>query len=78
MPPTYPTAQDPTASDPTTESALFASPFEAGAAPRRVLIVLLGAIGDVVRALPLLGRLRRSWPASPTSPMTSSVSRGAE
>src|ERR1700686_1709883 len=39
MPPTYPTAQDPTASDPTTESALFASPFEAGAAPRRVLIV---------------------------------------
>jgi heptosyltransferase I len=64
MPPTYPTAQDPTASDPTTESALFASPFEAGAAPRRVLIVLLGAIGDVVRALPLLGRLRRSWPAA--------------
>jgi ADP-heptose:LPS heptosyltransferase len=29
--------------------------------PRRVLIVLLGAIGDVVRALPLLGRLRRGW-----------------
>ena len=30
--------------------------------PRRVLIILLGAIGDVVRALPLLGRLRRAWP----------------
>lgn len=34
----------------------------ASAPPRRVLIVLLGAIGDVVRALPLLGRLRRAWP----------------
>jgi ADP-heptose:LPS heptosyltransferase len=33
-------------------------------APRRVLIVLLGAIGDVVRALPLLGRLRRAWPGA--------------
>jgi lipopolysaccharide heptosyltransferase I len=32
------------------------------AAPKRVLIILLGAIGDVVRALPLLGRLRRAWP----------------
>jgi len=30
--------------------------------PNRVLIILLGAIGDVVRALPLLGRLRRAWP----------------
>ncbi|MGH7935112.1 MAG: glycosyltransferase family 9 protein [Candidatus Binataceae bacterium] len=30
--------------------------------PKRVLIILLGAIGDVVRALPLLGRLRRAWP----------------
>ncbi|HJU27681.1 MAG TPA: glycosyltransferase family 9 protein, partial [Candidatus Binataceae bacterium] len=30
--------------------------------PRRVLVVLLGAIGDVVRALPLLGRIRRAWP----------------
>jgi heptosyltransferase-1 len=29
---------------------------------RRVLIVLLGSIGDVVRALPLLGRIRRAWP----------------
>ncbi|HZP45000.1 MAG TPA: glycosyltransferase family 9 protein [Candidatus Binataceae bacterium] len=31
-------------------------------APARVLIVLLGSIGDVVRALPLLGRLRQNWP----------------
>jgi heptosyltransferase-1 len=31
-------------------------------APRRILIVLLGSIGDVVRALPLLGRLRRAYP----------------
>lgn len=30
--------------------------------PERVLIVLMGAIGDVVRALPLLGRMRRAWP----------------
>ncbi|MGH7984870.1 MAG: glycosyltransferase family 9 protein [Candidatus Binataceae bacterium] len=30
--------------------------------PKRILIVLLGAIGDVVRALPLLGRMRRAWP----------------
>lgn len=30
--------------------------------PRRVLIVLTGAIGDVIRALPLLGRIRRAWP----------------
>jgi len=28
----------------------------------RVLIVLPGAIGDVVRALPLLGRIRRGQP----------------
>jgi heptosyltransferase-1 len=30
--------------------------------PRRVLFVLTGAIGDVIRALPLLGRVRRAWP----------------
>ena len=34
------------------------------AAPRRVLIVLLGSIGDVVRAFPLLGRMRRAWPSA--------------
>jgi heptosyltransferase-1 len=30
--------------------------------PRRILIILTGAIGDVVRALPLLGRIRRGFP----------------
>jgi heptosyltransferase-1 len=30
--------------------------------PGRVLIILLGSIGDVVRALPLAGRMRRAWP----------------
>ncbi len=30
--------------------------------PRRILVVLLGSIGDVVRALALLGRLRRAHP----------------
>jgi ADP-heptose:LPS heptosyltransferase len=30
--------------------------------PRRILIVLHGAIGDVLRALPLLGRIRTAWP----------------
>jgi heptosyltransferase I len=30
--------------------------------PQRVLFVLTGAIGDVIRALPLLGRVRRGWP----------------
>jgi len=32
-------------------------------APHRILIILLGAIGDVTRALPLLTRLRRAYPA---------------
>jgi lipopolysaccharide heptosyltransferase II len=32
--------------------------------PRRILIVLLGAIGDVVRAMPLVMRIRRSFPES--------------
>ena len=31
-------------------------------APQRILIVLLGAIGDVTRALPLLMRLRHTYP----------------
>jgi ADP-heptose:LPS heptosyltransferase len=35
-----------------------------GAAPRRILIVLMGSIGDVVRALPLLGRLRKAYPGA--------------
>ena len=35
--------------------------------PDRVLIVLLGAIGDVVRALPLAQRLHAAWPAAHVS-----------
>jgi len=31
-------------------------------APQRILVILLGAIGDVTRALPLLSRLRRAYP----------------
>ena len=30
-------------------------------APQRILVILLGAIGDVTRALPLLSRLRRAY-----------------
>ncbi|MGZ6242324.1 MAG: glycosyltransferase family 9 protein, partial [Candidatus Binataceae bacterium] len=57
------TAADKTDADSSTDHcAVPASLYDLGAAPRRVLIVLLGAIGDVVRALPLLGRLRRAWP----------------
>ncbi len=41
-----------------------AAPFPPEAPPRRVLIVLLGAIGDVVRALPLAQRLRAAWPGA--------------
>jgi heptosyltransferase I len=33
-----------------------------GAAPQRILIILLGAIGDVTRALPLAQRLRAAYP----------------
>ena len=33
-------------------------------APQHILIVLLGAIGDVTRALPLLTRLRHAYPAA--------------
>src|SRR5258708_7684757 len=32
--------------------------------PKRILIILTGAIGDVVRALPLLGRIRRGFPGA--------------
>ena len=53
-----------TAAEPTTQSPTLASSGESDAAPRRALIILLGAIGDVVRALPLLGRIRRAWPAA--------------
>ncbi|MDQ7007971.1 MAG: glycosyltransferase family 9 protein [Acidobacteriota bacterium] len=30
--------------------------------PRRVLVIRLGAVGDVVRTLPAVGLLRRAWP----------------
>ena len=40
------------------------SPDARSAVPQRVLIVLLGSIGDVVRALPLIGRLRAAWPGT--------------
>lgn len=32
--------------------------------PQRILFILLGAIGDVIRALPLLTRVRRAYPAA--------------
>ena len=32
--------------------------------PKRILVILNGAIGDVVRALPLLGRIRRGFPSA--------------
>jgi ADP-heptose:LPS heptosyltransferase len=50
--------------DPTAESVAPAPLAEPFATPRRALVILLGAIGDVVRALPLLGRIRRAWPAA--------------
>ncbi len=37
-------------------------PLPLSLTPQRILIVLLGAIGDVTRALPLLTRLRRAYP----------------
>ncbi len=33
-----------------------------GFLPERILVVLLGSIGDVTRALPLLQRLRQGYP----------------
>jgi lipopolysaccharide heptosyltransferase II len=41
-----------------------AGPRDAPAPPERVLIVLFGAIGDVVRGLPLAQQLHTVWPAS--------------
>ncbi len=52
-------APDPMSDQGTTIAGSMPGPT---AGRRRILIVLLGAIGDVVRALPLLGRLRRGWP----------------
>jgi lipopolysaccharide heptosyltransferase II len=42
--------------------SLIAPPLPTPFLPQRILIVLLGAIGDVTRALPLLTRLRRAYP----------------
>ncbi len=48
--------------------------------PRRILILLTGSIGDVIRALPLLGRIRRAWPdayiAWAVEPKSAPVLRG--
>src|SRR5260370_17587484 len=52
------------AADQTAHPAASAPSAAPVAAPRRVLIILLGAIGDVGRALPLRGRIRRAWPAA--------------
>jgi heptosyltransferase I len=38
------------------------TPIPVPTSPNRILIVLLGSIGDVVRALPLLARIRGAWP----------------
>lgn len=38
------------------------SSYSATQSPSRVLIVRLGALGDVVRTLPALGLIRRTWP----------------
>jgi heptosyltransferase I len=58
------TYSDQIGADPTVVSAAPAALAESVPAPGRVLIILLGAIGDVVRALPLLGRIRRAWPGA--------------
>ena len=39
-------------------------PEETGPAPQKILVVLYGAIGDVIRALPLAVRIKAAWPAS--------------
>ncbi len=43
-------------------STLTVPPLPVSIAPQRILIVLLGAIGDVTRALSLLTRLRHTYP----------------
>jgi len=40
-------------------------PFAPGAPPQRILVVRLGAVGDVVRTLPAVRLLRRTWPSTP-------------
>lgn len=43
------------------------SPFSPAHAPRRVLVVRLGAIGDVIRTLPAVRLVRRTWPGAEIS-----------
>ncbi|MBV8771889.1 MAG: glycosyltransferase family 9 protein [Deltaproteobacteria bacterium] len=47
---------------------------------RRILIILTGSIGDVIRALPLLGRIRQAWPEAyigwAVEPKSESLLRG--
>ncbi len=40
------------------------SPFSRARAPRALLVVRLGAVGDVVRTLPAVRLLRRTWPSA--------------
>jgi len=44
-------------------------------APKRILVIRLSAIGDVVMASPLIGALRRTWPGTEISWMVEDASR---
>ncbi len=41
------------------------TPFSRTNPPRSILVVRLGAVGDIVRTLPAVRLLRRTWPATP-------------
>lgn len=43
---------------------MAAPPFDREHPPRSILVVRLGAVGDVVRTLPAVRLLRRTWPAA--------------
>ena len=45
-------------------------------APKKILIVLHGAIGDVTRALPLAVRIKRAWPSAELCWAVEPLSRG--
>ena len=47
-----------------------------GRAPKKVLIVLHGAIGDVAHALPLAVRIKRAWPQTELSWAVEPLSKG--
>jgi len=40
------------------------TPFSEANAPARILVIRLGAVGDLVRTLPAVRELRRTWPES--------------